>query len=301
MRTLILGAFTPRVVEEMHAWIEATVQRLLDGLGGETCDFIKDFAAPLPFLVIMELLGVAPEDYARFRLWAAAYLTILEGRSPTSETYQAVVEMTARWQAIAADRRAHPRDDLVTLLVRATNAEDAITDDELIATCAMLFMAGHSTSTDFLGMSVLALLEQPDAYAALRDDPSLIPAAVEELLRFTSPFQFAGRVARETFTLVGERLEAGCSVMLVLAAANRDATRFAAPDVLNFQRPANRHLGFGRGIHFCAGAALARLEPTVALAALTTRFPHLALAGQRAWQDNFFSRGLVTLPLTLRS
>jgi pimeloyl-[acyl-carrier protein] synthase len=302
LRGLVQQAFTPRVVEGLRPRIESLVREALDRAedrGG--MDLVADLAYPLPVTVIAELLGVPVEDRESFRRWSDA---LVGGLDPVAVSDRRAAVLAARdalatyLQRIIEGRRAAPRDDLLSHLIEAEEQGDRLSGPELVAMGVLLLVAGHETTVNLIGNGVNALLAHPDQLARLRDAPELVEPAVEELLRYDSPVQLTGRVALEELELGGRRVEPGQMVMLLLGAANRDPRVFPHPDRLDLGRAPNPHLAFGRGIHFCLGAPLARLEGQIAIAALVRRFPTLRLAGEPVRRPTVTLRGFASLPLT---
>jgi cytochrome P450 len=295
LRSLVSKAFTPRAVARLRPRIEEITATLLDGLAGrDGFDVVADFAVPLPVTVIAEMLGIPAEDRATFKRWSDVLVGFLD---PVAAPAPAVMRTTveeffAYVGRIAAERRARPADDLLSALVAAEDAGEKLSEEELHGTVALLLAAGNETTTNLIGNGLLALLRHPDELARLRGDPGLIERAGEELLRYDSPVQLTGRIAKEDVDFHGARFRAGQNVILLLGAANRDPEVFPDPDRLDLGRPAQEHLSFGLGHHFCLGAPLARLEAHVALGELVRRFPRLRLADDRIpWGRFSFLRG----------
>ncbi|MEE8475488.1 MAG: cytochrome P450 [Myxococcota bacterium] len=305
LRALVGKAFTPRVVERLRPRIQAIVDELLDGVeaAGEM-DLIRDFAYPLPVIVIAEMLGVPASDRARFIAWSNRLVAIVDPiTSPeTLESVQpAFHEMAAYLRGICEERRREPRDDLISALVAAEEQGDALTPAELISTCSIILGAGYETTASILGNSVMALLRNPGERKRLQDDPSLIASAVEEFLRYDPPVQATDRIAMRDCEIGGKRIRKGSLVVTLLAAANRDPARFPDPERLDLGRQDNAHLSFSHGVHFCLGAQLARAELQIALGTLLRRFPDFdGDPSTDAWRPSITLRGLTTLPLTLR-
>jgi cytochrome P450 len=308
LRSLVGQAFTRRAVDGLRQQIQATVDDLLDRVQGVqargSLDLIAGLAYPLPVLVICALLGVPAAERARFRAWSAALAEGLEAASnPNPEAIArgdaAAEEVTAFFREQVAERRAEPREDLLSGLVAARDGADRLGEEELLATCLLLFIAGHETTVNLIGNGTLALLRNPDQLAQLRAEPALIGTAVEELLRFDSPVQRTFRVAEQEVELGGARIARGERVMALLGAANRDPRRFVDPDRLDLRRrDASQHLSFGGGIHYCVGAPLARLEAQLALGTLLRRLPDLRLLEETpAWRPALVFRGLRRLEL----
>jgi pimeloyl-[acyl-carrier protein] synthase len=302
LRALVQKAFTPRMVDQLRPRIVAIVGELLDRIadrGGEF-DVIDDLAYPLPVVVIAELLGVPPQERATFHESSAALAASLDplvSAERMDQANEAREELHRFFRSIIAERRHEPRADLISALVAVEERGDILTEPELVVMCTLLLIAGHETTVNLIGNGTLALLQHPDELARLRGDRSLIGTAVEELLRFDSPVQMTARVAREPLEIGGQSIDAGDFVLPLLGAANRDPQQFQDPDRLDLGRTPNPHVGFGRGIHFCLGAPLARLEGQIVIDALVQRFPNLKLVGQPVRRDQITLRGLRSLPV----
>jgi cytochrome P450 len=302
LRGLVNRAFTPRVVEELRPRVEALVDDLLTPARerGEI-DVIADLAEPLPGVVIAELLGVPPADRPLFKRWSDDFARAIGGNVTPEIALRGQESLQAMRDYLkdaAATRRAQPADDLLGGLVAAEAEGDRLNEDELLATCALLLFAGNETTTNLIGNGLLALLRHPDQWQRLRTDPTLIRSAVEEMLRYDSPVQGTVRVARENLDLDGARIGRGDLVSLMLAAANHDPAQFPDPDRLDLDRGDRRHLSFALGPHFCLGAALARLEGQIAIAAVVTKFPALRPRSEAPqWKPSIYFRGLQTLPV----
>ena len=303
LRNLVSKAFTPRMVEQLRPRIESITADLVDGLERRAeADLIGQFAYPLPVIVIAEMLGVPAQDRQRFQEWSAI---AVRGLDPylDSETQEAVFDardaQLAYLRGIIAERRRAPAGDLITAMIAARETGDFLNEGELVAMCNLLLVAGHETTVNLIGNGTLALLRNPDQLDRLRRDPALARTAVEELLRYAAPVQWTGRVALEELELGGRRIGVHQSVVGILAAANRDPAVFEEPERLDIARDPNPHVGLGRGIHFCLGAPLARLEAQVALPMLLERFPDLRLAGKPEPRPTWNLRGLARLPVAL--
>jgi cytochrome P450 len=305
LRTLVTKAFTPRASEELRSDIQRIVDDLIDPAQqrGEL-DLIADLAYPLPVAVICELLGVPPEDRGRFNAWSAAIAEALDAfvtaqPDTVRRSNEAAHGLTEYFRGLVAARRKQPRDDLLSALVAAEEQGDRLSEEELLATCVLLFFAGHETTVNLIGTGMLTLLRHPDQLAKLRDDPGLIQSAVEELLRYDGPVQRTGRTTREDVEIDGVTIPKGERVTVFLGAANRDPAQFQEPDRLDITRTENHHLAFGAGIHYCVGAPLARVEAQVAINTLIRRLPNLKLQSDApVWRQTAVLRGLVALPLT---
>ena len=280
LRTLLNRAFTPRAIERLRPHIEEIADSLLDDAGraGGRFEAVTGFAQPLPIIVIAELLGVPPEDRDQLKEWSTAIANttnVLNSEAALAAARQATVELIAYMDEVVAQRRARPGADIMTALVQAEEDGERLSHDELLAFSILLLLAGHETTTNLIGNGLLALTEHPEAAARLRAEPDLVPSAVEEFLRYDSSVQGAVRFARESVEVGGRAIEQGSTLLLLLGAANRDPAQFPEPDTLDVTRSPNRHLSFGRGVHFCLGAPLARLEADIAFRALLDRFDEL--------------------------
>jgi hypothetical protein len=274
------------------------VDELLDAVERTRClDLIADVASPLPTIVTAELLGADRDGRDVFKKWSDDLDAFL-GRAASGSigaARQSWREMSDYLRQVVADRRCSPRPDIVSALVTSENHGATLTDVEIIATCILLVYASHETTTHLIGNGMLALLRHPDAFRALRRNPALIPSAVEEFLRYDCPIRTVWRTAVEDLEIGGKVIQRGGRVIAVLGAANRDPAQFANPDELDIQRTNNRHVAFGQGVHFCAGAALARLEAQVVFQRVLERFPELSLSTEPL---EWHSHGLKALPLT---
>jgi cytochrome P450 len=264
-------------------------------------DVIDEYAFPLPITVIAELLGIPAADREQFRDWSDVLLTAMPPQ-PMGPAVVAAADGFRRYlEARFEDRRRAPSGDLISGLLQAEEAGDRLGTEELQGMVYLLLLAGYETTVNLVGNGVLALLEHPDQLARLRDDPALLPSAVEELLRFCAPVMMSTlRYAAEAVTLGGTVIPKGGMVFVVIGAANRDPARFASPDALDITRADNKHLAFGHGVHYCLGAPLARMEGEIALGTLLRRMPGLRLSVATetlTWRPNLILRGLVQLPV----
>ncbi len=304
LRALVQKAFTPRMIEQLRPRIVAIVGELLDRIAerSDLVDLIGDLAYPLPVVVIAELLGVPAEDRVKFHAWSAVVAANLDPLVPetvASQVADAREALHAYLRGIIAQRRREPRADLISALVAVEEQGDVLSEPELVIMCTLLLIAGHETTVNLIGNGMLALLRHPDELARLRADPSLIGSAVEELLRFDSPVQLTARIATERVEIGGQPIEAGQWILPLLGAANHDPAQFLDPEKLDLSRTPNNHVAFGRGIHFCLGAPLARLEGQIALGALVRRFANLTLAGEPVRRNQITLRGLSSLPVAI--
>ncbi|GAA2636964.1 cytochrome P450 [Streptomyces axinellae] len=299
LRSLVAKAFTVRQVEKLRPRVKELTAGLLDELeaAGPPADLVDRFALPLPVAVICHMLGVPTADRPRFRVWSDDALST---SSLTAAEFEASrEELRAYMGELIAAHRADPQDDLMTALIEARDGRDRLSELELVDLCVAILVAGHETTASQIPNFVLTLLDHPDQLARLREDPGLVPGAVEELLRFVPLGSGAGqpRYATEDIEVGGTLVRAGAPVLVAVGAANRDALRFGGPGVLDISREDNKHLGFGHGVHHCLGAPLARLELQEALAALLTRFPGLRLAGDVTWKSEMLVRGPRVMPV----
>jgi cytochrome P450 len=303
LRGLVTKVFTARKIEEMRPGIHAITDRLLDKVAARgEMDAVRDLAFPLPVLVICELLGIPEEDRARFVTATASGAALLNPVPPTREELDRANEGTlatgAYFEGLFEQRRNEPRDDLLTLLVRAEEAGDRLTTEELRANVTLLFAAGHETTVNLIGNGIWSLQTNKSQWAAIRDDPSLIPNAIEEILRYECPVQAVARTVAEPIEFGGEAFTKGDLIVALIGAANRDPEVFPEPDRLDVTRERLKPLSFGGGIHFCIGAQLARIEAEVVFSTLLRRMPDLMLVEPEApkWRESFTLRGLTTLP-----
>src|SRR5256712_9032405 len=279
LRRLVSKAFTPRSVQKMRPLIQQIVNELLEGLA-ERADFdlVWDLAWPLPVIVIAEMLGIPREDRERFKRWSDAMVATLGGDySSLDEARRSNEELVDYVSRVIADRRKQPRDDLISRLVAAEESGQRMSDDEMLGTVALLLVAGNETTTHLISSGMLVLLRNPAQMARLREDPSLFPSAIDEMLRYTGPVHTTRRTAREDVSLGDARIRRGDVVVGILAAANRDPNKYEDPDRFDVARNPTDHVAFGDGIHFCLGAALARLEGQIAIGTLLRRVPNLQL------------------------
>jgi cytochrome P450 len=308
LRRLVSKAFVPKVVKALEPDVTAMVDDMLDRVADAgRLDAIADLAYPLPVAVICRLLGVPLEDEPKFSRASAVLAQALDpfitvtGEMPDNvdERLQAGDWLRGYLRDLIDQRRSAPRDDLISGLIAAEEAGDQLTEDEIVATCNLLLIAGHETTVNLIANAIFAMLRQPGQWTALANDPSRVAAVVEETMRHDPPVQLAMRIAAEDLTIGSTRLAKGDTMMMLLAAAHRDPEAFDRPDVFDPDRDGIRHLGFGKGPHFCLGAPLARLEASVALRAVTARFPGATIGGEPVYKPNLTLRGMESLPVTL--
>jgi cytochrome P450 len=301
LRRLVAKAFTARRIEGLRDRIQQAADALLDDVADRgQADLIECYAAPLPMTVICELLGIPPADRADYRDWTHVLVDSAPDRKRRLRGALQNIFRTTR--ELIEQKRAEPRDDLLSALIQARDVGDRLTENELLSISFLLFTAGYETSMNLIGLGIFELLSHPDQCAAVRSDPALLPVAVEELLRHSVPAALSSRrFPTEDVEIGGVTIPAGDMVLLSLASANRDPGRFMRPDELVLSRAQNAHLSFGHGIHFCLGAPLARLEGQIAIGTVLRRFPSLALAapaGPPHWRPSIRTHGLQRLVVT---
>jgi cytochrome P450 len=304
LRRLVLRAFTPRAVEAMRPRIEVVVDDLVAHAAelGEF-DLLADLIELLPVTIIAEMLGIPAEDRHLLRPWSADFTLMFE--FDTTEVDQrraaaASAAFDAYIRDLARERRSAPRDDLLSELALVSEAGDQLTEDEVVATAILLLNAGHEASVNGAGNAWWALFRHPEALAALRADPWLVPVAVEELLRYDTPAPMFERWVLEDIEIGGVHIPRGEELALLFASANRDPGTFERADAIVLDRSPNPHLSFGAGIHFCLGAPLARLELAILYRAMLERLPTLELVTEPKWKPRFVLRGLESLPVRVR-
>lgn len=303
LRALVSKAFTPQAIAALKPRIHTIMQDLLDQIEDPSSfDLIETIAYPLPVIVMAELLGVPAEERAQFKLWSDQRARALEPTLTEAErrtAMQAGEELDAYFLKIINQRREHPRDDLISTLVVVEEQGDALTQNELVVMLRLLLIAGNETTTNLIGNGLLALLQNPNQMQALRDEPALMESAVEELLRYDSPVQVNARTALEDVDLHDRRITRGQGVILLIGSANHDPKVFSHPEQLDITRQETGHIAFGRGIHHCLGAPLARVESRIAFEALLERFSDIRLLTDRPdFKDNLVLRGLETLSVS---
>ncbi|OBH07250.1 cytochrome P450 [Mycobacterium sp. E1747] len=304
LRRLVSKAFAPKVVSALEPEIRSLVDGLLDRVAQQgRFDVVEDFAYPLPVAVICRLLGVPLDDEPRFSRASALLAQALDpfstitGVPPAvaNERQQAGAWLRTYFHSLIERRRSQPGDDLLSGLIAVEESGDQLTEDEIVATCNLLLIAGHETTVNLIGNAVLAMLRNCEEWTALGAEAGRASAVVEETLRYDPPVQLVGRIALADMVIGGAEVPAGDVMMLLLAAAHRDPAEFDRPDRFDPGRMPLRHLGFGRGAHYCLGAPLARLEAGVALSAIAARFPDARLDGEPEYKANVTLRGLSRL------
>lgn len=308
LRRLVSSAFVPRVVKALEPQIVALVDALLDDVAAKgEFDAVTDLAYPLPVAVICRLLGVPLEDEPQFSRASALqaqsldpFMTVTgEAAEGFERRLEAGLWLREYLRELIARRRAEPREDLISGLIAAEEAGDQLTEDEIVATCNLLLVAGHETTVNLIANAILAMLRQPAQWAKSAADPRRLSTVAEETLRYDPPVQLVVRIAAEDMAINGVTVPKGDSMLLLLAAAQRDPEAFERADEFDPDREHIRHLGFGKGPHFCLGAPLARLEAAVALSAVTARFPDARLAAEPVYKPNLTLRGMETLSVAI--
>ena len=305
LRSLASSAFTPARVRVLQSHIQQIADTLIDAAMAAQpgqMDIIAEFAEPLPAIVTAEMLGVPIGDHRQLKDWTAVFAEMLgnfqHNPDHVPKVLRALEEMLEYFRERVRELRAHPREGLINSLLTAEINGDRLTEEEVIANSIVTMVGGQETTTNLIGNGLLALLRYPAEMQRLRDDPGLIPSAVEELLRYESPSQHTARLARTDVELGGRKIRKRDAVIAVMGAANRDPERFPDPDRLDLARTDNRHLAFGWAAHFCFGAALARIEGQVSFSTILRRMPELALQPvPLQWRTNLGLRGLVALPV----
>jgi len=304
LRALASYAFTPGRVEVLRGHIRDIASRLLDAVKRRgSMDVIADLGEPLPCIVTAEMLGVPVEDHQQLKAWSQDFAEMLgnfqHNPDRVPRVLKSVNEMTAYFRSAVKEQRLRPRGGLVSSLMMAEIDGDRLSEEEVIANCIVTMVGGQETTTNLIGNGVLSLLRNPDQLEKLRGDLTLIPSAVEELLRYESPSQHTARLAPEDTILGGRRIQKRQAVIAVMAAGNRDPERFPDPDRLDICRTDNRHLAFGWAAHFCFGAALARIEGQIAFELMLRHLQNWKLdPGPLTWRTNLGLRGLTKLPIS---
>jgi cytochrome P450 len=297
LRGMLNKTMTPRRTAALEPWIRTLVRRLIDEAGEGEVDVVRALAEPLPILVIASLIGVPQADLAQFKEWSDAMVAL-----PTPETIEANRAKTVAMHEYIAEmltvRRASPTDDFMSTLIAAGGEDNPLQDWEITSFCVLLLLAGNETTRNLVSCLLNVAADRPELWHALDNNRSLIPGAIEESLRFDSPVQILNRWTTEATTLGGHQLPAGANVAVAYAAGNRDPLSFTAPDDFRPDRPANKHLAFGLGIHFCLGAPLARMEAAIVIEELLDRHQNIGRARPAEFQHmSRVIRGLTSLPL----
>ncbi|MEP6569549.1 MAG: cytochrome P450 [Acidobacteriota bacterium] len=309
LRGLVNKAFTPGVIENMRSLVEKLADEMLAQVKGQgRMDIMTDLANSLPATVIAEMLGVSGSDQQQFKAWSddiAMGLGGIDSARSKEELFglydlaqKSFIGLANYFREKVAELHVSPGNNLLSALIQAEEQGDRLTEAELFANCVLLMIAGHETTTNLIGNGILALLRNPDQKEKLARNPDTIVSAVEELLRYDSPVQKMGRIALADIPIAGKQIKRGDLVCVSFAAGNRDPEQFNAPSQLNLDRKPNRHLAFGHGLHYCVGAALARLEAQIVINTVLDQLPGLSLASEDLeWNRNLTLRGLKSLPV----
>lgn len=308
LRLLVQKAFTPGLIEGLRARIQGICDDLLDRAGdGETIELIEAYALPVPLTIISDLLGVPLQDRRRFGPWTKKVAAAAGSASVVDflSALPALAKLSRYIRRLVTLRRASPQDDLMTALVRAEESGDRLTEDEIVSMVGLLLLAGHETTVHLISSGALTLMQNPGQRMRMQETPELRASAIDEILRYASPVEFATpRITLEAVTIGSVTIPRGGLVGVSLGSANHDESQFPDPETFDIAREPNRHVAFGMGAHFCVGAALARLEGEIALTTLFRRFPSLLLAvppDSLRWRKSLALRGLVELPVKLGS
>jgi len=308
LRRLVGPPFSGKVIDSHVLRIEAIANELLDNIGGSTTvDFIAEFANLLPLHVMSDMMNLPPEIRPAISDWTHRIRYLLEpglmSRGVLDRVHRTLLEYMAYFRELIAERKRKPGSDLVSALIASRAGSDSLSEEEIIFSCVMTFVAGHETTKCLIGNGMLALLTNPDQLALLRQNPDLMASAAAEMLRYESPLQQTKRTATEDVDLNGQVIHRGDAVLLCIGAANRDPERFEDPDRFDIQRQGAAHIAFGHGIHNCLGAPLALLEAQIAFTAILRRWRTLTLAGDSLqWLDHsFILRGVKTLPIAFEA
>ncbi len=301
LRKLVLKAFSPRLVEKMRGMVTELVNELIDKVQGNgQMEMISDFAFPLPAILIAGILGVPPEDREMFKDWSRKILLFTgSGRIDldfAEKAQESRVAMSNYFRQLMEERLREPQDDLISALASARENDDLLTEIELVTTCGVLLVAGHETTANLITNGFFALFQKPDLLVELKNNASLIPKAIEEILRYDSPLQSIPRLVSRDIKFHEKEFKAGDLITVMIGAANRDPAHFSDPHHLDIYRKENNHIAFGNSVHFCLGAALARMEIPIAYEALLRRLPNLRLQGETPkWRLSMSLRGLESL------
>lgn len=301
LRGLVQKAFTPQLISGMRGRIQQIADELLARVERqETINLIDDYAFPLPIIVISEMLGVPHSDRDKFRVWSNALIEH-SGRETDEEMRSLIMEFREYLGAWITKVRTQPGDDLISQLITAEEHGERLSEDELYNLVMLLIIAGHETTVNLIGNGMLALLQHPDQLRLLQNKPELIHTAIEEMLRYNGPVEFStSRWVREDLEFQGVSMSRGDLVIVSLSSANRDSEQFSDPDLFDITREKSPHLAFGKGIHLCLGAPLARLEGEIAINSLLKRYPDVRLKGEASeleWRPGMIVRGVKEIPL----
>ncbi|SEL97672.1 Cytochrome P450 [Paenibacillus sp. cl141a] len=305
LRGLVQKGFTPQRIADMRSHIQEIADNLLDAVSSkDTMNLIDEYAFKLPIIVISEILGVPAEDQDKFRVWSNSIIGA-SNQQMNEQVVQHMNEFIAYLKDWFAKIREQPGDDMISQLVIAENQGDRLSEQELYGVVTLMIIAGHETTVNLIGNGVLALLEHPEQRKLLQEQPERIHGAIEEMLRYNGPVEFStSRWAAEDLEFHGARMKKGDLVVIALNSANRDSAQFENPDLFDITREKSQHLAFGKGIHLCLGAPLARLEGEIAINTLLRRFPDFELQcniDELEWRPGMIVRGVKEIPISLRS
>lgn len=305
LRGLVQKGFTPQRIADMRDHIQEIADNLLDAVSSkETIDLIDEYAFKLPIIVISEILGVPTEDQDKFRIWSNSIIGA-SNQEMNEQVVQHMNEFIAYLKDWFAKVREQPGDDMISQLVIAENQGDRLSEQELYGVVTLMIIAGHETTVNLIGNGVLALLEHPEQRKLLQEQPELIHGAIEEMLRYNGPVEFStSRWAAEDMDFHGVHMKKGDLVVIALNSANRDASQFEDPDIFDITREKSQHLAFGKGIHLCLGAPLARLEGEIAINTLLHRYPNFELQrdiDELEWRPGMIVRGVKEIPISLHA
>jgi cytochrome P450 len=301
LRALVHKAFTPRLMEQLRGRAQQITDDLLDAAERKgSFDLVEDFALPLPIVIISDMLGVEAKDRGKFAGWSKQLVSV-SSRNEGMRILPSIIAFAGYIKKLIRTRQQDPRDDLLTAMIDAREAGDKLSEEEMMGMILLLLVAGHETTANLIANGTLELLQQPDQWDMMRQQPQMMRTAIEELLRYTGPVEKATeRYAKEDTEYHGVPIARGETVLAVLASANRDEAQFPNAATLDVTRDPNRHLAFGMGIHYCLGAPLARMESQIAFTSLVERMPNLRLTtapDQLRWRRSLFLRGLEALPV----
>lgn len=302
LRKLAARGFIQRHIQALEPKIQHLVDECLGRIDGESVDIVEALAKPLPAIVIAEMLGLPAQDRDQFQAWSNELLNLTQLGNPAAmeRAVDANVQLLEYLATVVEEKRRSPGQDLISQFILAEEEGDKLSAAEIYSTCSLLLIAGHETTTRLISNGLHALLTHPDQFDKLREDPSLIPNAIEEMLRYDPPVQWMPRTITEDFEFFGKQFRKNQLVIVAIAAANRDPAIYDDPDTFDVARSEPKHVAFGHGIHLCLGMTLARLEAKVAFETLLARYPQMSLVDQKpAWQVNNFVRGLESLPIHL--
>lgn len=305
LRGLVQKGFTPQRIGDMRGHIQEIADNLLDAVSSkDTINLIDEYAFKLPIIVISEILGVPTEDQDKFRVWSNSIIGA-SNQEMNEQVVQHMNEFIAYLKDWFVKVREQPGDDMISQLVIAENQGDRLSEQELYGVVTLMIIAGHETTVNLIGNGVLALLEHPEQRRLLQEQPELIHSAIEEMLRYNGPVEFStSRWAAEDMDFHGVHMKKGDLVVIALNSANRDASQFENPDIFDITREKSQHLSFGKGIHLCLGAPLARLEGEIAINTLLRRYPHFELQrdiDELEWRPGMIVRGVKEIPISLHA